>query len=48
MNPRNVEPYIMYVGSLYYRYVYKPIKNRYLKFKYRKEANEVRRKYLKK
>ena len=46
MNKRNIEPYIMYCGSLYYNYIYKPIRGRYLKWKYRKESAEVRRKYL--
>ena len=48
MNQKNIEPYIMYFGILYYTYIYDPIRDRYLKWKYRKESAEVRRKYLRK
>jgi hypothetical protein len=47
INPRNIEPYIMYIGYLHYNYIYSPIKKLWLRWKYRKMSGEVRRKYLK-
>ena len=40
-------PYLAYVGSLYYHYMYSPVKKVYMAWKFRKERKEVRRKYLK-
>jgi hypothetical protein len=36
----------MYFGILYYTYIYDPIRDRYLKWKYRKERKDVFQKYV--
>lgn len=36
-----------YIGILQYKYIYKPAKAVYCYFKYRKQRNQVRERYLK-
>lgn len=48
MRVRLIDDIIFVSGIYWYEYVFNPIRKRYLKWKYRKQAREVQRKYLSK
>ena len=40
-----MQSFLFYIGMVYHEYIYSPVRKRYLLWKYRKDIEEVKRKY---
>lgn len=45
MSRYRIQSFLFYIGMVYHEYIYSPVRKRYLLWKYRKDIEEVKRKY---